>query len=103
MECYNNPPRSQWAELCRRPASDNPVVRERVEAILERVRTRGDEALRALSQEIDGRPLEAVAVSEAEVAEAAAKVSAEVKQAGAQAEQAIRAFHEAQRPREICV
>ncbi|MCR5351524.1 MAG: histidinol dehydrogenase [Bacteroidales bacterium] len=103
METYLNPSRESWAELCRRPASANPVVRERVEAILQRVREQGDEALRALSLEIDRRPLEQIEVSPDEIAEAAGCVSEAVKRAVAAAEANIRAFHAAQQPREISV
>ena len=103
MQTFINPPREQWPDLCRRPASTNPVVRERVESILLRVRTRGDEALRELSQEIDGRPLDALEVSEAEIAEAQGLVGDSLRRAIAQAEDNIAAFHEAQLPREICV
>ena len=63
METYLNPARETWAELCSRPSNANPVVRERVEAILQRVREQGDEALRQLSLEIDRRPLEQIEVS----------------------------------------
>ena len=103
LESYINPPREQWEALCRRPADSNPVVRERVEKILQRVREQGDDALRALSEEIDGRPLDAIEVTPEEVREAEAKVSKSVKRAVAQAEANICAFHEAQRPREISV
>ena len=103
MESYINPPREQWPALCRRPASANPAVRARVEAILERVREQGDEALRALSLEIDGRLLDAIEVSEEEIREASARVDEAVKRAVAQAEKNIRAFHQAQRPKEIRV
>ena len=103
MERYDNPPRERWAELCLRPASENPQVRERVEAILRRVREQGDEALRELSLEIDRRPLDAIEVSAQEIEEACARVSEAVKQAVAAAERNIRAFHEAQQPREVCV
>ena len=103
LKTYFNPPREQWEALCSRPAADNPEVRRRVEAILERVREQGDEALRALSLEIDGRPLESIEVSAAELEEAAALVSPAVKKAISAAEENIRAFHEAQRPQEICV
>ncbi|MBR5076954.1 MAG: histidinol dehydrogenase [Bacteroidales bacterium] len=103
LEVYLNPARERWAELCRRPASENPVVRQRVEAILQRVREQGDEALRALSLEIDGRPLDAIEVSADEIREASEKVSEAVKQAVAEAAEHIRDFHEAQRPQEICV
>ena len=103
METFLNPSRERWAELCRRPSSANPVVRERVEAILQRVREQGDEALRQLSLEIDHRPLEQIEVSPGEILEAEVRVSPDVKRAVAAAEANIRAFHEAQRPREISV
>ncbi len=103
METFLNPSRERWADLCRRPSSANPVVRERVEAILQRVREQGDEALRQLSLEIDSRPLEQIEVSPGEILEAEVRVSPAVKRAVAAAEANIRAFHEAQRPREISV
>ena len=103
METFLNPSRERWADLCRRPSSANPVVRERVEAILQRVREQGDEALRQLSLEIDRRPLEQIEVSPGEILEAEVRVSPAVKRAVAAAEANIRAFHEAQRPREISV
>ena len=103
METYLNPARETWAELCSRPSNANPVVRERVEGILQRVREQGDEALRQLSLEIDRRPLEQIEVSPEEILEAEVRVSADVKRAVAAAEANIRAFHEAQRPREISV
>ena len=103
LESYINPPREQWDALCTRPSSSNPVVRERVEKILQRVREQGDDALRALSEEIDGRPLDAIEVTPEEVSEAQAKVGDAVKRAVAQAEANICAFHEAQRPREVSV
>ena len=103
LESYINPPREQWEALCARPSAANPVVRERVEGILQRVREKGDDALRELSLEIDGRPLGAIEVTPEEIQEAEAKVSDAVKRAVSQAESNIRAFHEAQRPKEICV
>ncbi|MCR4564642.1 MAG: histidinol dehydrogenase [Bacteroidales bacterium] len=103
MEILINPDRSRWTELCQRPSSDNPVVRERVEAIIERVKTRGDEALKALSLEIDHRPLDAIEVSQEEFDEAEAAVKMEVKHAIARAMANILAFHKAQLPIEVCV
>ena len=103
LETYINPSRDQWEALCARPSAANPTVRARVEAILQRVREQGDDALRALSEEIDGRPLGAIEVSPEEILEAEVRVSGSVKRAVAQAEANIRAFHEAQRPREVSV
>ena len=95
MELIINPSRFEWPRLCARPSDDNAAVRERVAAILDRVRTQGDEALKALSREIDGVTLESLEVSEAEFAQADALVGGDVKQAIARAAANIRAFHEA--------
>ena len=98
-----NPPRLSWALLCRRPSSGNAQVKARVEEILADVRQQGDAALRRISQEIDGRPLKEIAVSPAAIREAAQAVSPAVKAAVADAAKNIRAFHEAQQPKEIRV
>ena len=103
MQTYINPDRSLWEGICSRPAGDNPVVRERVAAIIERVRKDGDEALRQLSLEIDGRELGSVEVTPSEIEEAVAKVSDEVKAAIANAAANIRRFHEAQMPKPVDV
>ena len=103
METLINPSRSSWAALCQRPMADDPVVTERVKAILARVKNNGDRALRELSQEIEGRPLDAIEVTASEIAEAETKLSPEVKEAIRNAEKNIRAFHQAQMPREIRV
>ena len=101
MDIRINPPREEWQELCRRPADVNPVVRERVEAIVARVREDGDEALKALAAEIDGYVPERFEISREEIAEASAAVPQDVKDAIAAAAANIRAFHEAQMPKEV--
>lgn len=103
MEVFNNPSPSTWDALCQRPTADNSVVTERVKAILARVKEKGDQALRELSMEIEGRPLEAIEVSADRIRQADEKVSPEVKQAIQKAEANIRTFHQAQQPREIRV
>ena len=103
IQILQNPSRDTWEALCRRPASDNPVVLEHVKGILQRVKEQGDQALRALSREIDGRPLDAIEVGQAEIRQAEELVSPAVKAAVADAAAHIRAFHQAQQPREIRV
>ena len=102
MERFVYPPQDQWAGLCRRPLQDDPQVRARVESILSRVRREGDAALRALSLEIDRRDV-ALEVTERDFDAAALNVSDEVKDAIRQAAANIRAFHQAQLPREVRV
>lgn len=101
MDIRINPPREEWQELCRRPADVNPAVRGRVEAIVARVREGGDDALRALAQEIDGYAPERFELDADEIREASKLVPQAVKDAITAAEANIRAFHEAQMPRQI--
>ena len=101
MDIRINPPKTEWLELCRRPSDVNPVVRERVEAIVARVRDGGDEALRALAAEIDGFVPDRFELSADEIREASAQVPQNVKDAIAAAAANIRAFHEAQMPGQI--
>jgi len=103
MEVFNNPSPSTWSALCQRPTADNSVVTERVKAILARVKEKGDQALRELSLEIEGKPLEAIEVPAEVIKRADDKVAPEVKLAIRKAEENIRTFHQAQQPREIRV
>ena len=103
MEVFDNPSPSSWDAICQRPTADNSVVTERVKAILARVKEKGDQALRELSLEIEGRPLETIEVPSEEIERADEKVSLEVKLAIRKARENIWAFHQAQQPREIRV
>ena len=71
-----------------RATDDDSVIENRVRTILERVRQGGDEALRAITTEIDGRCPESLQVSEAEFAEAEALVNDALKAAIRQAAEA---------------
>ena len=96
LQTYINPSLSQWPLLMQRATDEDSVIESRVRTILDRVRQGGDEALRAITTEIDGRCPESLQVSEAEFAEAAALVSDELKAAIRQAADNISAFHRAQ-------
>ena len=103
MNIFVNPPRGEWADLCRRAEQDNSLIAERVQAIVDRVAREGDAALKALAKDIDGVELDSLKVSEGEFVEAAEKVSPEVKAAIEVARKNISAFHTAQLPREVRV
>lgn len=98
MKKYNNPSKTLWPQLTERVTADDAVIEARVKAIIERVRTEGDKALKELAQEIDKVDLSAgVEVTEEEIEAARAEVSEDLKQAVAQAYRNIYAFHSAQR------
>lgn len=103
MDIYVNPAREEWAVLCSRPSSENPVVKQRVEAIISRVRKDGDKALFELAEEIDGLTLDRLEVSPEEFHEAEVRVNEEVKTAICNAAANISRFHKAQMPSEITV
>ena len=103
MNIYLNPKRGQWPELCGRAEQDNSLIAERVEAIVERVREQGDDALLALAAEIDGVQLSKLEVSEEEFLLSEQLVSDAVKAAIEVASRNIEAFHRAQLPHQIRV
>ena len=103
MNIYQNPPREEWAALCRRAEQDNSQIAERVEAIVKRIAAEGDAALTALAREIDGVELDVLEVAEEEYAYAESRVSDSVKDAIEVAVRNITAFHQAQMPQELRV
>lgn len=101
METYIKPDRCSWDKICLRPSSKNPVIMERVLNILERVREHGDEAIKQLSIEIEGKQIQDIKLSPEEIREAEALVKKEVREAIATASSNIKAFHQAQMPSTI--
>lgn len=101
MVLYNNPSEESWKELCIRPSSADEEVLTTVRAVLERVRCNGDRALCEITEEIEGRPLSSIAVSEADIAKAVSRVSDKVKRAVESAAANIEKFHAAQMPQQI--
>ena len=96
LQTHISPDKNTWPALMLRATDDDTVIEQRVRAILERIRQGGDEALRAITTEIDGRCPESLLVSEIEFTEAEAMVSDELKSAIRQAASNISAFHKAQ-------
>lgn len=97
IKTYINPPYHEWQPLCRRRMADDEVVETRVKEILNRVRCEGDDAIRSLSQEIDGVGLDALEVTQEEIAEATATIADSIRIAIGKAAHNIEVFHAAQR------
>lgn len=103
---YNNPPRIEWPKLISRAAESDSDIDASVRATLEYVRTQGDKAVLDLESRYDNivfTSVEALKVSDKEIAEATASVSPELKAAIAQAYSNIRKFHSAQMPQIVKV
>ena len=81
-----------------RTTSSDPVVRERVAAIVERVKRDGDVALRALAVELDGVALEALEVPRGRWTRALDGLSAPLRRAMERAARNIETAHAAFRP-----
>jgi histidinol dehydrogenase len=81
-------------------ARDDGTVRERVRAIIARVREEGDAALLALTHELDGADLSDLRVSPEEIAGAGERVPDRLRAAIDRCVDRVRALAEAQLPRE---
>lgn len=96
LQVLNNPPKSNWPELLKRPSINPLELQSIVKTILDRVKKDGDQALFDYTKAFDGADLQTFLVSEYEIAEAVQAVPSELKDAIAKAARNIRVFHEAQ-------
>ena len=97
MNIINNPERSQWKELTKRPELDTVSLHGMVGEILSEIKSQGDDAVRKYVAKFQGVELENLAVSEQEFEEAENNVSPELKEAILKAKENITLFHSAQK------
>lgn len=97
MQIIKYPGRNEWAQLVERPHLDISQLNGIVSSVLDDIRQRGDEAVKHYEQKFDKVELSSLAVTEAEMTEAEAMVSDELKAAIALAHHNIKAFHESQK------
>lgn len=93
MQLVINPDRKEWKQLLQRPYADNAAVVQTVQDVVQDVRSRGDVAVKELTQKFTGVSLQRFAVSEEETADAVNEISHELKAAVQQAKKNIEAFH----------
>ncbi len=103
MRIILNPPRSQWSDLCRRPAIPRANLERTVIDIMERVRTDGDAALLAFAQQFDKVKLSTLRVSAEEFDHAGNTLDADLRSAIRTAYNNIHQFHLAQQPKSVRV
>lgn len=93
MKVCKYPSRSEWEELVKRPSLDVSNLFEKVQAVLERVRTKGDTAVKRYGEIFDEVSLSSLLVTEEEIKEAEELVPADLKQAIRTAGENIEKFH----------
>lgn len=103
LQTYITPDKYTWPALMLRATDNDSFIEGRVRTILERIRQGGDEALRAITTEIDGLCPNTFQVSDAEFDEANTLVSDELKAAIRQAANNISVFHSAQQTAQVDV
>ena len=92
-----------WASIVERPHLDVSTLTSTVQAVLDDVKARGDEAVKEYELKFDKAVLEQLAVTQEEMDEAETLVDATLREAIILAHHNIKAFHEAQRFSEVRV
>lgn len=96
MKIFKHPQPCGWADIAERPHMDVSSLGATVSAVLQDVKTRGDEAVKEYEEKFDHARLTDLAVSQDEMDEAERLVSAELKEALILAHANIERFHAAQ-------
>lgn len=96
MKTYINPPKSEWAEILKRPSLDNSEIENTVKQVMQNVRENGDAAVLEYVRKFDNPELCDLLVSEKEMEDAEQFVSQELKDAISLAKQNIEKFHQSQ-------
>lgn len=97
MKTYKYPEKELWQEIIQRPAADHSSLEKSVKKILQKVKEKGDKAVKKFTKEFDGAVIKKLAVTEEEISSAANQLSPELKQAIEQAKKNIQTFHLSQK------
>ncbi|SFZ91664.1 histidinol dehydrogenase [Flaviramulus basaltis] len=101
MQIIDNPDRSKWSEILKRPTQTVDDIENTVNQIFEEVKQKGDDAIKKYTVKFDVVDLESNLVSTNEIEEAIKKVPKNLQNAIKQAKQNIEAFHSAQKTSKI--
>ena len=94
MKLYQNPKRTTWSELTKRPSIEQNILEEGVRTIMQDVERNGDNALYRYTQLLDGCSLDNLEVTQKELEDAT--VSEELASAIDKAYANIEKFHRSQ-------
>lgn len=96
MKSILYPEKATWELLCKRPGIDRSYLEDIVRDIITKVKSEKDSALAFFSEKFDGVPAGNLKVSSADIAEAAAHIPEDLKNAIKIAKGNIEKFHAAQ-------
>lgn len=96
MEIINNPERSEWKKLLKRPSAKLKKTNKIITPILKKVKRNGDSALLKFALEFDLVHMDEVVVSQEDIQRAGKELSVELREAIQLAKRNIEKFHEAQ-------
>ncbi|WP_298497603.1 histidinol dehydrogenase [uncultured Algibacter sp.] len=103
MKIINNPNKESWSDVLKRPTQTVGDIESIVNEIFKDVSINGDNAIKTYTERFDGIRLENNVVSVAEIENAIAKVSENLKNAIIKAKGNIEAFHTAQKTEKVAI
>lgn len=101
MQIINNPDKSDWSQILKRPTQTVDDIEATVNQIFDEVRQKGDEAIAKYTSYFDGITLQSNVVTTEEIQEAIKKVPEKLQKAITLAKQNIEVFHAAQKTTKI--
>lgn len=97
MKIIRYPEKRDWQNILLRPTFDDSSLNETVQAVLNDIKVRGDEAVLAYEKKFDKVDLSTLLVTEEEIVKAEQLVSEDLKKAIRTAKQNIEIFHNSQK------
>lgn len=96
MKIYKYPDKKDWPDITQRAVADYSSLEKSVKKILQKIKEKGDKAVRKFSKEFDGVNIKNLQVSKKEITKTSTLVPDDLKQAIQQAKDNIQRFHLAQ-------
>lgn len=93
MQIVYHPSRVEWEQVIRRPVADAGALQAKIRGVLDEVKTKGDSAVRELTERFDGAKVTHLALTPEEIEAGASALTPALRAAIDQARANIEAFH----------
>lgn len=101
MKTYNNPDKTIWADILKRPTTTYQEIEGLVSDIFEDINKNGDDAVRKYVKKFDGAELDCLEVSPEEITSASEKLPSGLKGSIRLAHKNIQKFHGSQKTEKV--